>query len=177
MKKEIVWIFGQSAAGKQTFIHEVLRSPRLCQQFGWDHIRTTLSKASIDYIGQYEGDPIRQKRSVIENEVVAALKNNDVALIKWQYEDSQTRRIQSLKDKLPDVRHRIIVLALPKDEYMKRLRSKPWWNPEWDMEDFISDEIRDVNAFIRDTDIHDMLFVDSSTDDYPIVKNMKALPY
>jgi hypothetical protein len=58
--KEVVWVFGNSAAGKESFIRYITinKDARLLTSLGWQESKVTASEASMKYIGQFDGDPV-----------------------------------------------------------------------------------------------------------------------
>ncbi len=115
-KREIVWVFGQSAAGKASFIEAATKQPALKRTLGWSDKTVAPCEASLSYVAQSFDDPIREKRLQILDEAPALVQNYDIVLIKWQYEDSTSGRITRLQHLLPHVYHRIILLSLPREE-------------------------------------------------------------
>ena len=123
--KEVVWVFGTSASGKETFIKRVASGKPfdLIKNLGWEGKAVTASNESLNLIDGELGE-LRDK--VIEK-IPVLLQKTDVILIKWQYVDSAAKRPQRLKDSLPDARHRIIELEVDMDELVMRLPRKHWW--------------------------------------------------
>lgn len=128
--KEVVWIVGASGSGKETFIRRALTDKQIAKQLGWSCKAVVACGASLTYIGQFDKDPIVEKREQIFSEVHTLLQDTDVVLIKWQYLDSAAFRPERLQQLLPDVRHRIIELTAPLPELVERLKKKPWWHDQ-----------------------------------------------
>jgi len=147
--KEVAWIFGISASGKETFIDFVTKSKdrQLLGRLGWDNKIIKASPSSINKIGQYDDDPITLKRDQILVEVPKLLENSDIVLIKWQKVDSNSQRIEKLKSILPDAHHRIIIITTSHEEVAKRLPNKSWWNDE-DVDDLINEDIEDLSEML-----------------------------
>jgi len=139
--KEVVWIFGNSTAGKETFIKYVVesRDEQLYARLDWKSKNVKASVSSIRNIGQYNNDPVTLKHDDILTEVPLLLREADVVLIKWQIVDSEANRIEKLMAILPNVRHRIILIATPHNELVKRLLNKSWWDDD-DVDAFIEEE-------------------------------------
>ncbi len=148
--KEIVWVFGNSAAGKETFIRHMLtdESMELREKLGWQDLLVTASQASLKYIGQFDNDPVTQKRDEILEEVPELLTRNDVVLIKWQTVDSQAGRIDALLQTMPDVSQRIIYLDTSKETLVERLPRKSWWDDD-DIEGFIDEETAETRTELQ----------------------------
>ncbi len=140
--QEVAWIFGSSAAGKETFIkHAVsIEESEIRSQLGWANKKVVGAPASLEYISHFSGDPIAQKRELILSEVPALLKSADVVLIKWQGLDSKARRVERLRSIIPEISHRIIRLAASDEVVRQRLPLKKWWKDSTNIADWIADE-------------------------------------
>lgn len=123
--KEVVWIFGTSASGKETLINKLVnyKPAELIGRLVWKNKKIVACKESLDLIGG-ELDDLREQ---ILEEVPKLLAKSDVVLIKWQYVDSLAKRLQRLKELLPETKHRIIELKVEVDELIKRLPNKKLW--------------------------------------------------
>ncbi len=132
--KEVVWVFGVSASGKETFIRKVIdeRPSDLLDQFSWNGKKIAASQVSIDVIGSYGNDDTKEKRKELEKEVVGLVRQNDVVLIKGQYIDYKAQRQVKLKTLLPDCKHKIVVIRVQTHDLPERLTSKPWWDKSED---------------------------------------------
>jgi hypothetical protein len=140
MKKQVVWVMGPSAAGKETFTKTATQDTGLSSRLGWNGAVVVACPASIDYIKQSPDDPIALKREAILSQVPDLLENAGVVLIKWQFVDTDTERPQRLQAILPEVTHRAIVLHPPQDELTERLHNKPWWD-QYGYESWIDEEV------------------------------------
>jgi len=159
--KEVVWVFGTSASGKATFIKHIVEDEdyRLREQFGWKDQAVVACNESLELIG---GDLDEERESILDK-VPEILQNADIVLIKWQYVDSQHDRPQRLKQKLPDVQHRIISLDVSVDELVKRLPTKPLWHNYGDERNLISIELPIVLKSREELNDFDVTIIDSST--------------
>ncbi len=172
--EEVAWVFGNSAAGKETFIKYVTGNSdkQLFDRLGWINRKVKVATSSIDNIGQFLNDPITLKRDGILTETPYLLKEADVVLIKWQTVDSEADRIEKLMTILPDVLHRIILISTPKSELTKRLPNKSWWDDD-DIDAFIHEENEGLKQII--SDLKDKLPIieisGNPTDDYYPVSN------
>lgn len=128
LMKEVVWIFGTSATGKETFIKKVIKDKELQERMGWKNKSISFCSESIDHIGQFDGDPAIERRKMILHKVPQLLENNDIVLIKWQIVDSKAQLPQKLKKVTIKAKHVIIRLEAPEQELVKRLRNKSWWH-------------------------------------------------
>lgn len=136
-KTKIVWIYGSSGSGKETFIrHTIKYKPlELLQRLGWNRMKLTFVPESIEYIAQYQNDPVGDKREKIINTVVSLVGDiPQVILIKGQDLDLKHLRLQRLKEKLPDCDHSIIFLHADITELYRRWHSKSWWDPKFSQE-------------------------------------------
>jgi len=158
--KEVIWIFRNSAAGKETFINYVIENQKsfITDNFGLRDKEVKKSEISTKYIGQFEGDPITLKRDDIFKEVPTLLKSADAVLIKWQTVDSESSRVSKLLSKLPNAQHRIIQICTSKNELSKRLPLKSWWGNY------------DVSSFIDEENLHIQQWIDKLNNKIPITK-------
>ncbi|HEX4774377.1 MAG TPA: hypothetical protein VH234_02580 [Candidatus Saccharimonadales bacterium] len=141
--KEVAWIFGNSASGKETFVKKITEGGEyegVLQSLDWVGKTIMAAQSSLAFIGQYDGDPVTEHREGILTEVPCILRHADVALVKWQGVDSGTLRVERLRAALPDARHRIIQLVTPDEELAERLPLKDWWNENDDIPEFIAEE-------------------------------------
>lgn len=169
MNKEIVWIFGPSASGKNTFIDAATHDPAIKNHLGWAHKRVIASQASLKFIGQHHNDPIRKKRSRIPDEVATLLQNHDVVLIKWQYEDFAAERITHIQHAFPHALHHIILLELPDEQLAARLLQKPWWRPNSDPKPFIDDERKVISSFLQKLTLPITLISSANDENYALL--------
>ena len=143
--KDIVWIFGVSASGKETFIKSLIRDPRLAEKFGWRNQKIAISSESLINLGSLDN-----ARLSIINEVSGLIVSNDIVLIKWQYGDSLLHTPQKLQDLFPDIKYSIIVMHVNETEQIKRLRTKPWWHDVGSETEFIANENKLVNKCVTE---------------------------
>lgn len=131
MHTQIVWVYGWSAAGKETFIRTVAGNRELCARLGWEGKYVVPCQKSIELIAQYQGDPVGERREEILEEVKTLVFSNpgSVILIKGQDLDLQTSRPARLKEMLPRCEHRIIYLYVSHDEMFERIQRKSWFDP------------------------------------------------
>lgn len=147
--KEVVWIFGTSAAGKQTFVKRVLTDKKLAKKLGWENKTIVACQESLNLLGHVGNEEIVKARKSITKIVPKLLENADVVLIKWQYVDSHNLTPEKLKELLPMVQHKIILLKVEPDEAKQRLATKTWWKEFWDNTRFADREIEMVNKCIK----------------------------
>jgi hypothetical protein len=149
--KEVAWIFGNSAAGKETFVRRVTqdKGTQLLDGLGWAGKKIVASEASITYIGQFEGDPVTELREEITTEVPSLLQEGaDVVVVKWQGVDSVANRIERLQRGLPTAAHRIIQIVTPDSELYERLARKSWWDDRDNTVEFVAGEHPYIEGYI-----------------------------
>ncbi|HUD06836.1 MAG TPA: hypothetical protein VMR34_03020 [Candidatus Saccharimonadales bacterium] len=158
--KEVIWVFGASASGKETFIKHVTEDgPRkLLKRLGWENKLLACCSESLEYIG---GEPSASRERIMDR-VPELLQSADVVFIKWQYVDSQANRPQRLKKKLPKIKHRIISLLVSPDELLERLPSKPLWHNYGKERELISIELPLIAQSLRELSDFKTRFISSS---------------
>jgi hypothetical protein len=124
---KIVWVMGQSAAGKETFIKYAMANPdcSLIRQLGYSGDKIIPLGNNL-YLGDYER--IQIKDMVLD---LISKETNAVILIKWQHVDTDPQYgdlIMKLKAATPGVPNEIVLLSVDSDVLYSRLVNKPWWN-------------------------------------------------
>jgi hypothetical protein len=175
--KTIFWVFGSSAAGKQTFINSVLNNPnsKIVNQFNWHNKIILSSKKSLDLIGKSDNDPITEKREEILEEISQILNQGDIFLIKWQGVDTKATRPERLKEMFPNINHEIIYLQAKADLLKERLPRKDWWREEFNLEDWVAGEpkiVQDEVENLRDNFGFNVLIINSDDMDYQMIKKI-----
>ncbi len=151
MVDEIVWIYGSSAVGKETFIRYLAKEKpqRLIKRLHWENKKLIPIWESINYIAQYDNDPLGDKREEIIDSV-CNIKGPGIALIKGQDIDILDKRVQRLKEKLPKSNHRIIYLYTDLKIVYERCKKKSWWPKEGvefkDFKGWTKSEIELINS-------------------------------
>ena len=127
--KEVVWVFGQSASGKETFIRKIQNDPTdyLLKVFGWGGKTISICEDSLNLIGQKEDDPIDNEREVILKRVPELLENADVVLIKGQDSDLKEGRPRRLSILNKNAKQRILFISIEAKDAFARWRNKSWW--------------------------------------------------
>ena len=150
--KEVVWVCGPSAVGKETLIRKLVTEsePVLAQRLGWQGKRILVSEISLIDIGRGDDDPILAEREKILDEVPIHLKNADIVLIKWQEVDSGADRPMRLKRLLPNEKHRALFLDADFDELCEREVHKWWWNQEDSPREYRAKELKLVAKYLDD---------------------------
>lgn len=162
--KEVVWVYGPSAAGKETFIKKIIGQPSasLLEQFGWIDKKIMASQTSLDHIGQFSNDPVVENREEIIKDVAELLQSSDVVLIKGQYVDFENDRPQRLKNLVPTATHKLVLFQTSLGELGKRLLNKKWWNDAYDLDKFSAHEKQFINDQIKNLSGFEVIKVDSS---------------
>jgi hypothetical protein len=139
-KALIVWIFGASASGKETFIKKIHQGKlkSITRALGWNNKKIVFSNKSIDYVSKNEKDNLGPKREEIVKEVLDLSKeNNSLVLIKGQDLDLENKRPERLKKLLPSNKHLIVYLHSDSETLYGRVKKKSWWKKEWDKEGYL----------------------------------------
>lgn len=170
-EKEIAWVFGPSASGKETFINHVTQntdSP-IVKQLGWEGKKLTTCTSSVKHIAQFYRDPVAEKRKQIPAEVKKLLDTADVVLIKWQEVDAKANLPQQLYKQFPNERHSIIHLQVDRAELSRRLQRKPWWDAGENTKEFIDDELLYIDSEIAKlSQIFEVMEIDTNGNGYSI---------
>jgi hypothetical protein len=128
-KVEIVWVYGASAAGKESFIRSAPTNPVVIREFDWQNKRIAICNESIDWVTHYPGDPIEEhERYKLADIIPRIAKNNDVILVKGQDIDLFLGTPLDVKHELPTATHHIIFIDVGLDELFQRVIHKPWWD-------------------------------------------------
>ncbi|NCU37816.1 hypothetical protein EOL96_02020 [Candidatus Saccharibacteria bacterium] len=143
--KQIIWIFGTSAAGKETFMKTLLHENDLQEILGIDGKRIAISKQSLENLGKLD-----KSRASIVNEVRGLLKFNEVVVIKWQYADSLLRTPNTLYSQFMMYKHSAVKLSVTKKEQIRRLKTKTWWHDEGAEGKFLANELLLVEKSIEE---------------------------
>jgi hypothetical protein len=129
LKAEIVWVYGASAAGKESFIRNVQTNPAIRDEFHWQNKRIAVCKESIDWVARFPGDSIAEReRQKLINIIPLLARSNDVVLIKGQDIDLSLGTPLDIRRKLPAAIHHIVFIDVGLDELFQRVIHKPWWD-------------------------------------------------
>lgn len=167
----IYWICGGSGSGKETFIRAMEKKvPKSLENLGWKDKKIIGIESSMKYIGQYEGDPIVEKRKAIVKEV-ENLPEDAIALIKYQDVDEEMGTLNKVQEKFGDVTQSIIFLEVETNTLFKRCQKKSWWDEELEkgrvklQQDWLEEQRKKLKHH-RMKIIH----IDSNTKNYNILK-------
>ena len=132
----VVWVFGQSAAGKETFIKYAVanQDSELIRKLGYNNGKI------IPLLGY-------KKEEILD---VINKETNAVILIKWQHyntgHDFAKSDLTELKDSITDISNEIICLSVESDVLYARLKRKPWWKAS---DGFTQENQNDVVEIMR----------------------------
>jgi len=131
--QEIVWVYGASAAGKETFIQNIMSNSEytkaITSSLHWQNRHISVCKESLLWVAQFPGDTIaEQERPKLISIIPKLAKRCDVLLIKGQDFDLSIDTPMVIKQLLPKATHRIVFVDVGLDEIYKRVIHKPWWN-------------------------------------------------
>ncbi len=129
-KLEIVWVYGGSGAGKETFIHQVYsNSPELLREFGWEHKHIGVCNESLQWVARFPGDTIaEQKRPELAKLLPLVAQDYEVVLVKGQDIDLALGTPLKVKQRIPQATHTIIFIDVAPNELFQRVIHKPWWS-------------------------------------------------
>jgi hypothetical protein len=134
---KIVWVFGSSAAGKETFIRKIAQKPPhdIVSKLGWDAFTIEVLEESMAYIGKVKGDPVERKRlkipSIIKHMRLSQnISQNNLLLIKGQNFDIAQNIPSKVRCIEPSADHSIVFLYADLETLIRRSRRKPWWSKE-----------------------------------------------
>ena len=128
----IVWVFGQSAAGKETFMKYAVANPgcELMRQLGYDNAKI-IPVFGYPVSGCLEFDYDKTDKIEIVLDLIKK-EANAVILIKWQHydtgHDAGISNLTKLKSLAYNTQNEIICLSVESDVLYARLADKPWFD-------------------------------------------------
>lgn len=138
--KKIVWIFGESATGKKTFILHALQNnnPVLKQILGVNDNKISVCQCTIDEnnasFDDTENEKIRRVDILQSIEKFTQLDDCSVLLLKGQCNDMDERYGNTLKEcalKYPNIQKEIILLEVSDlDLLYNRIINKDWFKED-----------------------------------------------
>ncbi len=168
MKNKIVWVFGCSASGKETFIKSMVfkKDFEIIKQLGWSAFKMIKIDESINYIKQSEDDVIGFKRVEIIDRVIEENKKNEktIILIKGQNIDFDNHLVEILKSKLADVEHEIIFLISDIKTVFERVREKKWFSKEDDDINYWIEHMKETEEYVKALKNTKITTIDSTND-------------
>ena len=178
---KIVWVMGQSAAGKWTFINYALANPEseLMQKLGLSG-KNIIPAADNMYHEGFLSTESETDRAKIVDYVRSKLEgeSNAAVLVKWQYTDNEQHcdTITKMMDAFPEIKIGIILLSVDGDILYARLPNKWWWNEKTAN---TREQMDDVVQVLRDNVVRwqgcgfgfEFIAEIDSTDGYKIIEN------
>ncbi len=132
MNNEITWVFGPSAAGKETFIKYIYNNKpvEILNRLGWENRDIIICNESIDWVVQDENDGNREFRKNLNKIIRKYSKNNSnsVILVKGQDLDFHNNHLNNVRNSLPNDKHKIIFLYTDFNVLYNRYKNKKWWD-------------------------------------------------
>jgi len=159
MGTEIVWVYGNSGAGKETFMRTISEEKPfdVINRFGWADKKIIPCIESIKWIAQYKDDPRGEERKKLPAIILRlAAKTNSVVLIKGQNLDLLAGRLRETRTRLPQCRHKIIFIKTKIDEVYERLKRKPWWKKYYTkkyIRESINNQIKEIKDLQKEFEI------------------------
>jgi hypothetical protein len=152
MNNKIIWIFGPSAAGKETFINYINDKPfELLERLGWRGVNLVICDESLNWVVQSEDDNNEEKRKGLY-EVIKKCSNNNqnsAILIKGQDLDFGNNSLIRVKESLLNDEHVIIFLYTDFEVLYGRYKNKVWWNELLTREICKNCAVKQINLLIE----------------------------
>ncbi len=128
-KVEIVWVYGASAAGKESFIRSAQTHPVVRDEFNWQNKRIAVCEESIEWVAHFPDDSIAaRERKKLAAIIPLLARDNEVVLIKGQDIDLALGTPLEVRRLLPTAIHHIVFIDVGLEELFKRVIHKPWWD-------------------------------------------------
>jgi len=131
MNNKIIWVFGPSAAGKETFINYIARHEptELLARLGWLNKKIVVCAESLAWVQQAENDGNAERRKNLIKVIEEYSQNNknSIILIKGQDLDLHNDALKIVKELLPNEEHEVIFLDVRFDILYQRYMTKKWW--------------------------------------------------
>lgn len=171
---KIVWVMGESATGKSTFIKYAIDNPdcELLRLLGYSNskIISVIDNKASSY------ERIRIKNTVID---LLSKETEAVILIKWQAVDSILLQygdtLRKLAAETPEIPREIILLSVQSDILYARVQKKSWWNNPNDPVSYYTQErqnerIREIKDHAKELSELDFKIIEiDSTDGYKLI--------
>jgi len=132
MNNQVIWIFGPSAVGKETFINYIKNNQpeELLARLGWVNKNIVVCDESINWVVQGDNDENELFRKKL-NKVIEKYSQdntNSIILIKGQDLDFDNNTLNAVRESLLNDEHEIIFLYVDFDILYQRYVTKKWWN-------------------------------------------------
>jgi hypothetical protein len=132
MGNKIIWVFGPSAAGKETFIKYIKNNKpaELLARLGWVNKNIIVCDESLDWVVQETNDGNKLLRKKLNKVIEEYSQNNinSIILIKGQDLDFNNNTLNIVKESLSNDEHEIIFLYVDFDILYQRYMTKKWWD-------------------------------------------------
>jgi hypothetical protein len=143
MKNTIVWVYGLSAIGKETFVRHVAENKpkQLIDELGWNDHEIVVCQESIDHVVKKENDGNKELRKNLEKVILklSEAHSGAVILIKTQDLDFDFNHLVNIKKQLPNDDHVMIYLYDDPNVVYTRYQKKEWWVPEFTLDVYKKD--------------------------------------
>lgn len=138
--KKIIWVFGESATGKKTFIENILSNKNnIRNNFKLNNIKITALKRTILTSEEDKKETISRHDAIISGIQDFLNSNYDLLLIKGQTNDmefelkdinKQNTLMKSI-DMFSNIEQEIILLEIPDNDLSYyRMTQKDWWQED-----------------------------------------------
>lgn len=132
MKNKIIWVFGPSAVGKETFIKYIYKNKpvELLNRLGWNNKNIIICNESLNWVVQAEDDGNESFRKNLNLVIEKYSKNNlnSIILVKGQDLDFSNNHLKKVKESLIDDKHEIVFLFTNFEVLYDRYKNKKWWD-------------------------------------------------
>lgn len=174
---KVIWVFGCSASGKETFIKNILKK----EAFGIEHVlkidtnRAYIVKPSIQLISKCSKDNINYQRNLIIDEIIKLNNKFDDSffLIKGQNFDIRNNIVEKLTNKLPDIEYEIVFLNANVKVLIDRVKRKDWFDETRGFREYIESIDRTL-GYMKNLNNYKITYIDS-TNEYKVIEKPKLL--
>ncbi|MFA5109123.1 MAG: hypothetical protein WC458_01080 [Patescibacteria group bacterium] len=134
MFNQVVWVYGPSAVGKETFINYLVKEKplELLNQLDLGCSSLSVCADSLNWIAKKSDDGNNTKRKHLDRLIENISKNNQnsVVLIKGQDFDFKYGTPIKVKHLLPLDKHRVFYLTTEFEVVYNRFVRKVWWTKD-----------------------------------------------
>ncbi|MCA9348605.1 hypothetical protein KC878_00470 [Candidatus Saccharibacteria bacterium] len=166
--KQIIWVYGCSATGKETFIRAVAHDKKLQKLVGLPVGKVSFSRGSIEHNVGFDPDAQTKREQIAEDIRLAFNQGFEAILIKWQFLDFEADRVIKFRTMFPDVLQSGVLLVIPLDEHIRRLKLKKWWDPADDEREYLDWELRTTKSMVAKDGLS-VIEIDSSNTNYKLL--------
>jgi len=134
MSNQIIWVYGPSAVGKETFIKYLVEEKplKLLDQFGLSNSQLLICADSLNWVVKKNNDGNAIKRKYLDKVIENISKNNQnsAIIVKGQDLDFEYGIPTKIKRSLPTDKHRVFYLKTEFEILFSRFVEKVWWNKD-----------------------------------------------